>query len=323
MSLDFLNEASFLNLATIGSFLFIVIIVVALGWLVARFARDPVRDRLEAIARSDQAEAPASGEASAFSESLARQLPQTRIDNGKLDRELRQAGFYKPSARWDFLALRNGLVILVIIVTGVLVVALGPDREALVFRVLIGGLIFAALLWAIPRLYLRAIAAQRVDRIRNALPDALDIATMCLSGGIPLRDALVRVSHEIVESHPDLAVELVIIRQQSELSSLDDAFEQFANRIEAPETTALATLIAEGMRLGTSLVETILEFADGMRLKRRQLADERAGRVSVQLLFPVVFCLLPAAIIYMWGPALATIADFAQSFEGSPSNLLP
>jgi len=318
MNFDF-SQTQLINIVTVATFVVVAGLFLFFSRLIQRFRRDSIRQRLSRVTESDER----SVRQQQMVEALAGQIPKTRMDNGRLDKELRQAGYYHPTARSDFQAIRGALVVLTLIITGVIAVVIGPERQTIALRVVIGGLVVAALCWALPRVYMVWLARRRVRRIRAALPDALDMINMCLTGGMPLFEALSHVSSELFFAHPDLAVELLIIRQQADLTSLDSAFQQFAARIDAPETTALANLIAEGQRLGTDLVETVREFADTMRLTRRQLADEQAGRVSVRLLFPIVLCLVPAAIIYMWGPAVTSVVDFFDTFESAPRQLLP
>ena len=140
---------------------------------------------------------------------------------------------------------------------------------------------------------------------------------MCLTGGMSLYDALAHVCREIGFSHPDLATELMIIRQQTDMSSLYVALNQFSLRIDVPEISSMSALITQNQRLGTNVAGTVLELADNMRLKRRQTADERSAKMGIQLLFPVVLCLIPAFFLVLWGPALLELWSFLQDFEGT------
>ena len=302
----------FLTSVTIGTFLVIMAAVIFLGMIFARLSYDPVRTRLESL--STKAE---SGREPHFLvEGLAQQLPQTNQDNGKLDRELKRAGYYKPTSRVLFLALRNGLVLLVLIVFGIIAVCLGPDRLRLLLQLSAPAVAIAGMAWALPRLLLHRRATKRVRRINNGLPLALDMVTMSLSGGLSLQDALFHVSREIVYIYPDLAVELMIVRQQAELSSLDVAFDQLSQRVDAPEVTSMATLIAQGQRLGTDVVTSIQEFADGMRERRRQIADAKSSRAAVQMLMPMTLLLVPAVMLILWGPSMLELYEFLRDFEG-------
>lgn len=302
-------------LLTIASFAVISALVFVLLLSLARLQHDPIRERLAATAQGSVAASGPGLFTDDLAASLTEQLPQASNDSGALDRELRQAGYYRPTARVDYLALRNSLVIAVVVIALMLANGVGPQHQDLALRIGLGGLVVAALCWAVPRLILRAQAKARVNRIRRALPYALDMTTMCLTGGLSLQDALGHVSREIFFSHPDLAVELMIVRQQSEMTSLDHGFRQFADRIGAQEVTALAALITQGQRLGTNVVASLRDYTDNMRLRWRQTADEQSNKVGIKVLFPIVFCLLPAAMIFLWGPALVDLWRFFQSFQ--------
>ena len=317
------NALSTPNLFMVGAFVLIVGIVLGLGLLAIRMSQDPIRDRLETLVKDD-AVAPSAG----IWEGLANQLPQTRLDNGILDRELRRAGFYKPTARSEFLGLRNLLVFLALIGGGIVAVGIGPSAPEIPVNVgrivrfnpavlaVVVGVLVAMCCWAIPRLVLQYMGYRRVRRVTDSLPFAMDMLTMTMQGGLTFRDALYHVSREIYYAHPALAVELLIIRQHAELTSVENAFDQFGKRIDSPEIVALSSLIQQGQRLGTDVVTSINEFADGLRTKRRQTADARSNRAAIQMLFPLTMLMVPAVMIVLWGPAVLQLFDFVKNFEG-------
>ena len=171
---------------------------------------------------------------------------------------------------------------------GIAAVAIGPGVEPIrvnvgrvvrfdpAFLTVIVGVMVALCCWATPRLVLQYLGYRRVRKVTDSLPFALDMLTMTMQGGLTLRDALYHVSREIYYAHPALAVELLIIRQHAELTSVENAFDQFSKRIDSTEVVAMCSLIQQGQRLGTDVVTSINEFADGLRLKRRQTADARS-----------------------------------------------
>jgi len=237
-------------------------------------------------------------------------------DASELDRDLIRGGYYKPTAKRDFLALRNALMLLVLIVTGLLAVTIGPQREALAIRVLGAGLFVATLCWGVPRVMVAVQGRRRVERIRRALPDALDMVGMCVHGGLGLLDSLVHVSREIAPVHNDLATELLIVRRQADLNSPVFAFRQFAKRIDCPEVATLSSLIDQNQRLGTNVADSVRDFADTMRTKRRQAADAESSKAQLKLLFPVALCLVPSILIVLWGPAVLELAQYLQATQG-------
>lgn len=243
-------------------------------------------------------------------EGLAAQIPAMLFSTEELDKDLRRAGYYRPFARQRFLALRNGLTILAVFLTGVAAVSIGPGHQRWVNWTLIIGGIVTILCFALPRLILTIFARQRVERIRDALPDAMDTISMCLQGGISLQECLSFVGNEIITVHPDLGLELQIVGHQADINSFEFAVQQFASRIDAPEVISMATLVSQNQRLGTGVVDSIRDFADSLRLKRRQIAETKAGRTELYLLFPVIFCLVPSALLILWGPPILSLIDF-------------
>ena len=304
-----------LDLVTLASFLF----VMSLVWLSARMLlKSPhvpagmLSSRVVAVGVAGSAADPRSR---ALVESLAAQLPQVPLGGEELDKDLRRAGYYRPHARQGFLALRNGLAIFAVIMTGIVAVIIGPQREDAVVRTVAAGFAAAVICWSIPRIILAVQARRRVQRIRAALPDALDTVSMCLFGGISLEECLTQVGREMMSVHPDLALELLIVAQQADVNSFEFAVKQFAARIDAPEIVALAALVTQSQRLGTAVVDSVREFADNLRLKRRQAAEAKVGRAELFLLFPVVLCLVPSVLLILWGPSLLEIWSFLRGLE--------
>lgn len=311
-----------LNLIAFTIFILLTGFAYFVGQAIVRFQQDPLRARLAAASpamASGQGESPET-----FVAGLAEQLPQTSMDNGKLSQELRRAGYYHRDSRNLYLAIRNGLVLSVIILTGLVCVTLGPEKEQAVIQVMVVGLLLAIVFWALPRFLLHIIGERRVSRIRNALPDALDMLTMSLTGGLSIEKGLEHVSREIYLAHPDIAIEFLIVKKQADMISLGAAFQRFGERIDTPEILSLSSLVMQGQRLGTDIARSLQDFADDLRNKRRQHANEQANKAVIKLLFPTVVCLLPAVFIVLWGPAVLELTDFLRNFEGaSPNDVLP
>jgi tight adherence protein C len=246
---------------------------------------------------------------SAWIDSLAAQLPQVFGDD-ELSKDLRRAGDYRPSARKRFLAIRNSIVILILLATGGVGFYFWPQHPKVFGWTLIIGFVAAVLGFALPRVQLAISAKRRVGRISAALPDALDTISMCLHGGISLQECLGYVGRELMSVHPDIAIELMTVGQQAEMNTFELAIQQFANRIDAPEIVAMAAMVAQNQRLGTGIVDSIREYADNLRLKRRQTAEAKANRAELFLLFPIIFCLMPSILLILWGPPILTLIDF-------------
>jgi tight adherence protein C len=251
---------------------------------------------------------------------LASVLPQSASRTLTLERDLKRAGYYRSTAVTEYLALRNGLVLGILIATPAL--ALVPDPGTpWPNRLLCAGALLAGVVYALPRLMLTAQATARVERIQRGLPDAFDIITMCLTGGLPLRSALHRVADQIRFSHPEIALEFDIIHKQADAESIAKALKQFARRLDVPDINALASLITQTERLGTNVAGAVIEYADSVRQAHRQRAEERAGKTSIKMLFPIIFCLAPPFYVLMAGPPILKIRDFLLK-ENRPGGAL-
>ncbi len=174
-----------LNLLTVGIFVGVAILVFITAEIVRR-SFSPARRRLRELSDSEMAPHLPHDDHSPLRDALAAQVPQHARGKSEIQKELLQAGYFRPSALPIYLALRNGLMLAALIATGSLVVMVGPERETLVWRILLVGLGLTIVMWALPRLVLKLKANSRVDRITHSLPFALDMVTMCLSGGAAL-----------------------------------------------------------------------------------------------------------------------------------------
>lgn len=245
----------------------------------------------------------------AYARAMAKVVPQLGLEVEKIERDLRRAGYYGHTALVEYMASRNTLIVAVLIVTGILAVLADPTTSAP--RVIAAaGSLTAILGYAIPRMVLNLQARARVDRIQKGLPDALDIIRMCLSGGLPLREAMQRVSAEIGMFHPDIAVELQVIQHHADTNSMSSALKKFAGRIDTPDVNALASLVSQSDQVGTNVASAVAEYADGIRRQHRQRAEEAASKTSIRLLFPVIFCLAPPIYVLLCGPPLLQIRNF-------------
>jgi tight adherence protein C len=232
-------------------------------------------------------------------------------DQDRIERDLKRAGYYGMSSLVEYLAARNTLVIGLLIIGGGLAVA-NPPGSPILKPIVIGTGILALLAYIAPRLILKVQANRRLHRIETGLPDVLDLIRMCLTGGLSLRDSLERVAQEIEVFHPDLAVELEVVRRHAEADTMAKALKEFARRMKTPDVNALASLVSQTERLGTHVAQAVMEFADGVRRQHRQRAEERASKTSIRMLFPVIFCLAPPVFILLLGPPAIQLKNFLR-----------
>ena len=187
----------------------------------------------------------------------------------------------------------------------------GPGSQGLV----LGGL--AAICgFMLPEFWISNRTRKRQKVIRNGLPDALDLFIVCLEAGSSLDQAIVKASAELELAYPALAEELRMITTEIRAGKPRlEAFKNFAARTRVDDVRALVAMLVQTDRFGTSVSQALRTHSEQARIKRRQVAEEKAAKLSVKLVIPLVFFLFPALYVVVLGPAFIKIANV---FGGGP-----
>lgn len=245
-------------------------------------------------------------------------VPISKYGRDKLHGELIQAGFYHATSLSNFLAVRNAAILSwAVFVAAYVALGIGPVTSKF-WMIAVGGLF---VVYGLPRVVLSSKAERRSTQIQNDLPDALDMMTMMMSGGLTMENALQNVIGEFNGTHPDLATELSIVARQTKTGSFDQAMMSFAKRLDLPDVTTLASLMRRSNRLGGRIADALREYADSMRRIRHQKAEEQGNKASVKLLLPVLFCLAPPIYILLLGPSVLQLREFVTR-ENQPGGIL-
>jgi tight adherence protein C len=180
------------------------------------------------------------------------------------------------------------------------------------------GWIFALFAGAIGYMLPGVILARKIElrkrAIREGLPDALDLFIVCVEAGCGLDQAIVKASNELEITHPALAYELRLITTEIRAGKPRlEAFKNFAARTKVDDVQSLVALLVQTDKFGTSVAQALRVHAETSRTKRRQNAEERAGKIGVKLVFPLVLFLFPALYVVILGPAVITfVRVFSQ-----------
>ena len=241
---------------------------------------------------------------------LASFLPQSAERRDETRRELWSAGFYQPHAVDNLSAIRYLLMIVPMFVLGGLLVIVPPTLE----RWVLGLLVIVPLLgWALPRLYVRGKAADRLNEIERAMPDMLDMLNMSVSQGLTVPAALKRMGRDLAGVYPAVSQELRIVAEQSSIGSFEKALQNLADRIKTPDVESFTSLLIQTQRMGTSVSDALTDYSDNIRESLRQRADEQANKAAFKLLFPTVLCLMPAIYLFLMGPATIELSNFLNN----------
>jgi tight adherence protein C len=166
----------------------------------------------------------------------------------------------------------------------------------------------------IPSFVLARITKNRQKAITNGLPDVLDLLIVCLEAGSSLDQAILRASEELAIVWPALAAELKILLAETRAGKPRlEAFRNLADRTGVDDVRALVAMLVQTDRFGTSIAQALRTHAETSRTKRRQRAEERAAKIGVKLVFPLVFLLFPAFFVVTLGPA---VIQFINVFFG-------
>jgi tight adherence protein C len=161
--------------------------------------------------------------------------------------------------------------------------------------------------WAQHRALTRLVKRRR-EKIRKSIPDAIDLLVICVDAGLGIDQALLRVGQELGISHPQITEELLQInREQRAGKPRIQAWADMAARSQLPDIDGFANMLLQTERFGTPIARALSTFADTIRLKRRQLAEEMAAKTTVKIIFPLVLFIFPSMFIVLLGPAVLTI----------------
>jgi tight adherence protein C len=268
-----------------------------------------VRRRIRDIAREGP---PAAGSPGALDQSLRDDpllkqirtfIPKSPKEMTKLQRRFAMAGLHGSKHIAAYLVAEIALPILVFAA-----VFLAFGWSGLIFAIL--GAVVAYLL---PGLVLERQVRQRQKQIQNGLPDALDLLIVSLEAGLAIDQAILKSGEELGVAYPALAEELKLINVECRAGKPRiEAFKNFAARTKVDDVRGLVAMLVQTDRFGTSIADALRTYAEVSRTKRRQRAEEKAAKIAVKLVFPLVFCLFPAFFVVALGPG---VIKFSQAFS--------
>jgi tight adherence protein C len=234
-------------------------------------------------------------------------LVSPKADSEEMSRivaKLSHAGIRGPNAMQMFFATK--LLLAVFLAGGAVIFSklrVEPIRNLQLLATVLAAVGFYA-----PNVWL----ARRVTRIQTeltrSLPDALDLITTCIEAGLGMEAALQRISFEIGLAAPRLADELeqTLAEVQAGIRR-SEAFQRLAVRTGVEDLRTLAAILTQTEMFGTSVAGALRVNAEALRVRRTHSAEEKAAKVAVKMLLPLIFFLLPSLLIVILGPAVLRI----------------
>jgi tight adherence protein C len=188
------------------------------------------------------------------------------------------------------------------LVFGLMLIAKPPMARRILFTAL------AALVgFALPSLWLTSKIKRRQDEIIKALPDGLDLLTICVEAGLGFDQA---VQHLVEKQDNELSRAFNRYLQEASLGrTRRDALQSFSSRMDVPDVTSFVAAIIQADQLGVSMAKILRIQSNQMRIRRRQRAEQKAHQAPIKMLFPLAFLIFPSMFIVLLGPAVLQIMD--------------
>jgi len=219
-----------------------------------------------------------------------------------IERELAQAGVRKRQATAVYIL--GNLLFLVLMFAVMLYLQRGNPVAGK-----FGGLVAAGLLgYLIPRQVLHRLVRRYRQKLQDALPDTVDMLGIVLGTGLAIDQAMMRVSEEMQFIYPELASEFAtVVMQVKAGQERGKAFNALVRRTGIEDIKALAAMIVQSERFGTSLSQALKVYADALRTRRRLRAEAAVGKAGIKMLFPIVLFILPALFVIALVPGLLSV----------------
>ena len=307
----------------------VFIAVFAVAWFVMDMTggkKNDVEDRLDMLSdpnakrdrggKKEQSAGQAMSQAfEAAAPALAKPLtPQTEKEAGVLKQRLVEAGFRREGTWMIFLSIKLICAGLLLVSTGGVAIFLeGFTTGAGIKAVVGGGLGFYG-----PEMVLSILGRRRKKSIFQGLPDALDLLVVCVEAGLGLDQALRKVAEEMKMSYRILSDEFALCNLHLQMGrQRSHVLQDLGIRTGVDDLRSLASLLIQADKFGSSVAQALRVQSDSMRVKRQQIAEEKAAKTAVKLILPLVLFIFPGVFVVLVGPAaVQMVTEMFPAMQG-------
>ncbi|MGL4513579.1 MAG: type II secretion system F family protein [Lacipirellulaceae bacterium] len=232
--------------------------------------------------------------------------PKTKEEAGKLKQRLAHAGFRTEGAISVFLGSKFLCLVAGFFVGGGgAYYTKGLTQEAGIITVAVAGISFF-----LPDVFVWFCKRSRQDQIFYGLPDALDLMVVCVEAGLGLDQAMRKVAEEMRKTYAVLAEEFGLCNLQLQMGSArNTVLSELGQRTGVDDLKALSAILIQADKFGSSVSQALRVQSDSMRTRRSQMAEEKAAKTAVKLIFPLVIFIFPAIFVVLVGPAAITMIN--------------
>jgi tight adherence protein C len=236
---------------------------------------------------------------------LAKPLqPKNELEAGRLKAKLSAAGFRGDTTASIFLGMKFAGLMAGLFFSGITIAAVSSfNQQSIMYAVsLAGGLFY------LPEIGLYLLGKRRRQAIFLGLPDALDLMVVCVEAGLGLDQAMRKVAEEMKKTYPVIAEEFGLANFQLQMGrNKAEVLHELGARSGVDDLRSLAAILIQADKFGSSIAQALRVQSDSMRTRRRQLAEEKAAKTAVKLIFPLVIFIFPGIFVVLVGPAAITM----------------
>jgi tight adherence protein C len=246
-------------------------------------------------------------------QSIGENFPAAKNEQNPYRVRLTAAGYRWPSALPIFYGIKCGSALFFAAVLGIVALLYQHDPGATPLPMICG----LGLGFLLPDRVLSSHVRARAQRLRSAVPPALDLMVLAMEAGQALDQSIADASRGLKRTHPDFSAELAQLYMELRTgASRADSFRALAARNKEPELRKLANLLIDSDRFGVSIGPALRSHATHLRTRFRQQAQEKARKVGVKLIFPVFFLIFPSVLLVTLGPACIMMYQQLKSLVG-------
>jgi tight adherence protein C len=231
---------------------------------------------------------------------LADTVTGTEAEMGKLRETLVNAGFRSEKAPVMYKGMQLIVTAIGFFIGGVFGLVADGFTQGLLIKAGVGIVVgFMG-----PSLLLGHLAKKRREKIFLGLPDALDLMVVCVEAGLGMDQALRKVADEMTKCHVDIGEEFGIANKQLQFGQTrNEVLHALGQRSGVDDLKQLVSILIQADKFGSSVATALRVQSDSMRVKRRQMAEEKAAKTAVKMIFPLVLFIFPGIFVVLVGPA--------------------
>jgi len=235
-------------------------------------------------------------------------MPQSELEQSALKTKLANAGFRSDAAPMIYSGIRFATFVGFALLGGL--IFLPGAANLLDFHTLKWVIVMAGVGFYLPSIILWWIRRKRQEAIFLSLPDALDLLVVCVESGLGLDAAMRKVTDEMSEHAKIICEEFSLANFQLQMGrSRREVLHDLGVRTGVDDVRSLAAILIQADRFGSSIAQALRVQSDSMRTRRKQLAEEKAAKTAVQLLFPLILFIFPGIFVVLVGPAAINIME--------------